>query len=57
MEKPTNQACPGCEQEFIPGDVVVVYFCVNWHEACAREDKRVNDCMDAEDKYRYEFDE
>ena len=42
--------CPGCEN-VIEG-AFTLYFGEYWHPECAKEDKRINDCMDADDRRR-----
>lgn len=62
--KTSNEKCPGCEYPIDPvgkydpdsydeGFVPVEYFGEVWHEACVREDKRINR-REAEEAWYYE---
>ena len=58
FDTPDNDICEGCEYPVDAEDAeTVVYFDELWHVSCAREDARINACIDAEDRYYHEFDE
>jgi len=58
FKTPDNAICEGCKSPVDVKDAeTVVYFHELWHLSCAREDARINACIDIEDRYRHEFDE
>ena len=47
--------CPGCEGP-VESDGTT-YHDEIWHKVCAKEDKRIIACTDAQDRYYHEFGE
>lgn len=49
--------CPGCERHIYEEEAdSLTYPDEVWHGPCAYEDRRINACQDASDRYAHQYD-